>query len=144
MELVLKYVKGRVEQSSSVTYQSVDTAHVFSLNHGQEIIIDTTTAGLAARATIHSSFAAKLLMTPDNSFLQIKTTTIPVVYTLSLTEGYALVTANLLDCKVEDSGEFIGLLLLEVLLDAMLQPGKLPQPPPLCSLEWSIWCWGAR
>lgn len=142
MDLVDIYVQGKLKEFQSVSYQTLNTAKVISLGSGQQIIIDQTLSGVVVRATILHSVAAKLPMTKDRSLLQNKSTFCPIDCTWSPNNGYAIVTASLLNDK-DSSGAFFWCLVLEVLLDTMLHQGKLPLPPFLSSFNQSIWCWGA-
>ena len=130
MEFVQKYIQDRLDSEGlSFSVQLVENACVYSMHSGQEMVILQSDVGLCARATLCKCFAEKLIMThhPEHGpLLQIKDTFVTVDWTQSLADQHVSISADLLDEKNGDSEEFIGVLVLQVLLDTMLQQGKTP------------------
>ena len=128
MEFVQKYMQDRLKGLSS-SVRIIENACVYSMHSGQEMVILQNNVGLYARATLCKCSAEKLIMTQHTEhgpLLQIKDTVVPVDWS-PLSDQHVSISACLLDEKVGDSEEFIGVLVLQVLLDNMLQQGK---PPP--------------
>ena len=121
MEFVQKYIQDRLDSEGlSFNVQLVEHACVYSMHSGQEMVILQSDVGLCARATLCKCFAEKLIMThhPEHGpLLQIKDTFVTVDWTQSLADQHVSISADLLDEKNGDSEEFIGVLVLQVLLD---------------------------